>query len=477
MSAPHPRASAAVSPAVRRGPRRNAIRAVALVLAGAALVHASTPAVAPATATALAREAFVYGYPLVDGYGVLHSYALDPGSPEYKGPLNHLAHSRTVATPADKAVVAPNVDTPYSHVWLDLRTEPVVVTIPAFEAGRYVSLQLIDLHTYIVGYVTPRTNGTAGGDFLVAGPGWSGPVPPGIKAVFRSPTSLALGLFRTQLFDAADLPAVHRVQDGMKVTPLSAYLGQSPPPAAPALVPVAPIDVRREPTSPQYFAIVNWMLQFMPPIPEDAALRERVAAIGIGPGLPFAPADPALQAAITAGMRAGLGDLGERARRVRSSAELFGSREFLKDDHLVRAVGAMLGIYGNAAEEFLGVGYPADGAGRPFDGSFRYRIRFAPDGLPPVGAFWSITVYDAARTLYANPQNRQVINSPMLPGLVRDADGGITLYIQHESPGAGLEPNWLPVPRGTFVLTFRTYLPGEAIRTGRWLAPPVQRLD
>jgi hypothetical protein len=193
----------------------------------------------------------------------------------------------------------------------------------------------------------------------------------------------------------------------------------------------------------------------------------------VRPGRRFTPPD-ALRPAIVEGMGQGLEAMGNRARNVRSSAELFGSREFLGNDYLVRAVGAMLGILGNAAEEYLGVGWQADAEGRPFDGARRYRIRFAPGQLPPVDGFWSITAYTQQRLLYANPLRRYVINTPMLPALARDADGGITLHVQHDSPGAGREGNWLPCPATPFVLTLRTYLPQERIRSGRWTAPPVE---
>ena len=133
----------------------------------------------------------------------------------------------------------------------------------------------------------------------------------------------------------------------------------------------------------------------------------------------------------------------------------------------------MLGILGNAQEEFLGVGWQADVDGKPFDGSQRYSIHVAQGELPPVGAFWSITAYTAQKLLYANPLGRYAINSPMLPSLKRGPNGGITIYVQHDSPGKDLESNWLPVPDGPFGLTFRTYEPSEAIRDGRWHAPPV----
>ena len=167
----------------------------------------------------------------------------------------------------------------------------------------------------------------------------------------------------------------------------------------------------------------------------------------------------------------------EHAKRVRSSGEIFGSRQLFAGDHLARATGAFLGILGNAAEEYLGVGYQADARGRPFDGARRYTITFAPGGLPPVSAFWSITVYDADKHLYANEIDRYVISSRHIARMNPDSDGGVTIDLQHEAPALGRVANWLPCPPGPFGLTFRTYLPGESIRSGAWTPPPVKPHD
>ncbi len=236
---------------------------------------------------------------------------------------------------------------------------------------------------------------------------------------------------------------------------------------------IRPIDVRKETESLQFFTILNAMLAYMPLLREEAGLRSWFIKIGIVPGAPFEAPDEETRLAIIEGMRQGLGAMYARARTVKSSAELFGSRDYLKDDYLSRAVGALLGIYGNAAEEYLGVGYQADAEGHPFDGNHKYQIKFTADALPPVGAFWSITAYNASKFLIDNPINRYVINSPMLPSLKKDADGGFTLYLQPDSPGGDREPNWLPVSRDAFNLAFRTYQPGRAIIEGTWQAPPV----
>jgi hypothetical protein len=423
----------------------------------------------------IAEAAYIYGYPTVDAHNTLYEQALDPASPLFKASLNEIGHSRAVATPEDRAIVAPNVDTPYSYVWFDLRAEPVVLTVPAFDPGRYVSVQLNDLYTYIIGYVTPRTNGNAGGNYLIAGPEWQGDAPQGITGVFRSPTQLAFALCRTQLFDAADLPNVHAIQDGYRVRPLSQYLRRPAPAPAEPITRIKPMDVRKETGSFRFFAILNAMLSYMPVLDEERGLRAEFAAIGIAPGAAFAPEDDDLRSAIGRGMGAGLQRMRRRAPTVRSSAELFGSREHLGADYEIRAVGALLGIFGNAAEEYLGVGYQRDADGEAFHGRHQYRVKFEADKMPPVGAFWSLTVYTADKFLYANAINRYVINSPMVPALSTDSDGGFTLYIQHDSPGADREANWLPAPAGDFGLTFRCYQPGPAIRDGSWQAPPVAK--
>jgi hypothetical protein len=423
----------------------------------------------------IAQEAFIYGYPTVDVHNVIYRQVLDRTSPEFRASFNHIGHARTVATPAEHAIVSPNVDTPYSFAWLDLRAEPVVLTIPPFDAGRYVGLELFDLYTYIVGYVTPRTNGNAGGNFLGAGPDWVGQTPAGIKGVFRVPTQIAFGLYRTQLFDAADLANVHAIQDGYRVRTLSEYWSLPPRKAPPPFTDVRPVDVRKETDSLQFFAVLNAMLEYMPALDDEKGLRARFAEIGIAPAAPFAPSDEATCEAVVQGMAVGLQQMYRRAPTVRSSAELFGSREYLGHDYEIRAVGALLGIFGNAAEEYLGVGYQCDADGDAFNGAHQYRIKFEANKLPPVGAFWSITVYTAEKFVYANAINRYVVNSPMVPSLKKDAEGGFTLYVQHESPRADMESNWLPVPAEDFGLTFRCYQPGPAIRDGSWQAPPVMK--
>lgn len=403
------------------------------------------------------REAFVYGLASVDLYRILRNFALDDSSSEFKAPLNEIHHSRALADPADRSIVAMNVDTPYSYAWLDLRNGPVELTMPPVPEGRYMAAELFDLYTFIVGYISPRTTGRSGGTYLVVGPD-TGTIDSGGAPVFECPTHLCLVLVRTELFDDGDMVNVAALQDGIQVRALGG--GTVAP-----LVPIEAVDVRATPT-PRFLDVLAWMLSLMPVLPGDEGVRSRIEALA-------AAADG--EANITDGLADGQAEVIARTRTVRSSGEIFGSREMLQEDPLSRAAGAFLGILGNAAEEYLGVGYHGDADGRPFDGSHRYSIRFAPGGLPPVDAFWSITVYDADQFLYANPIHRYRVSSHDLVDTAMDPDGGLTIRVQNDPP-TDVTGIWLPCPPGRFSLTFRTYLPGLAIRSGAWTAPPVVRL-
>jgi hypothetical protein len=416
----------------------------------------------------LARAAVPFGLPTVDLHRILVNFALDPHNPEFKAPLNAIHHARGLADPSDVSVVAMNVDTPYSWAWLDLRSGPVVLAMPPHSADRYLSAQVVDLYTNILGYVSPRTFGNDRGVYAVRGPSGGSPGVD-VTAAFDCPTDLALVLVRTQLVDDEDLAEVAALQDQMSIT----ALGEPRP--MPASVPT--VDVRAT-LDGGFLRSLDWMLQFMPALPEDDPIREVLAGLGVGLGRVDAIlSEPGVDTETRERLALGAQDVKARCATVRSSAELFGSREFYAGDYLSRAAGALLGILGNAAEEYLGVGYQSDEHGQPFDGAHRYAITFPLERLPDVGAFWSITVYDAAGHLYANPLHRYVLGSRQIPAMVRDTDGALTILVQHEPPSPEQSPNWLPCPAGPFRLTFRTYLPGPAIRDGSWTAPPVRLVD
>jgi hypothetical protein len=462
--------------------RRGFVGGVALLPAlHFAAAHAQAGA-SPEEARVIAKEAYIYGFPIVDNYRIQHAYWVDKATPEYKGPWNQIWNSARVYTPADTAIQTPNSDTPYSFVGADLRSEPLVLTVPAMEKERYFSVQLIDYYTFNFDYIGTRTNGNGGGSFLLAGPGWKGDAPKGVEKVFRCETELAFPTYRTQLFDPADIDNVKKVQAGYKVQPLSAFLGQPAPMAAPVIDFIKPLTPAEEKTSPQFFDILNFVLQFCPTVPSEESLMARFARIGVGAGKTFdaGKLSPEIKTAIEQGMAdawvalAGLKKDVEEGKL--SSGDVFGTRQYLKGNYLYRMGAAVLGIYGNSKQEAMYPAYYLDAAKQKLDGANRYTLRFAPGQLPPVNAFWSLTMYDEPQSLLvANPLNRYLINSPMLPQLKRDADGGLTLIVQNESPGKDKEANWLPGPKGPFSMIMRLYWPKEAAMDGKWEQPPLQK--
>jgi hypothetical protein len=430
----------------------------------AAKTDAQRPSLAEVKA--IAEEGFVYGLPIVMNYGVMYEFVIDRNSGQWKAPFNEINNEARVFTPKDTSVPTPNSDTPYSLAWLDLRAEPMVLSVPAVPKPRYYSVMLCDGNTFNYGYIGSRATGTEPGDYLVVGPGWKGEKPAGIKQVFQSTTQFSIAVYRTQLFDPGDMDNVKKIQAGYKVQPLSAYLKQPAPPA-PAAVSFPKFD--KELVKTGFFDFLDFALQFAPPGPEEKATRERLARIGIGPGRTFDFKDLSLEhkAAVLLGMKEGSNKVDERVRTLGKRVNgwnvgsSFGDRAFYNGDWLLRAAAARAGIYGNDAVEAM---YPLtkeDATGEPLDGSkARYTLTFPAGQFPPVNAFWSVTMYDGkTQLLVENPINRYLINSPMLPSMKKNKDGSLTLYVQTKSPGKDKESNWLPAPDGPIYLVMRLYWP------------------
>lgn len=435
-----------------------------------------------AEARAIAKDAYIYGFPLVDSYRILHAYSVDIRNPEYKAPFNQISNIGRVFTPEDMAVQTPNSDTPYSMVAFDLRTEPLVLTVPEIESGRYFSIQFIDAYTFNFDYIGSRTTGNGGGNILLAGPNWNAATPDGIFKVVRSETEIGIAIYRTQLFNPADIDNVRKIQSGFAAQPLSAFLGRLAPNAAPPIDFVQPLTPATQKTDEAFFNILNFVLGFSTTHPSEKELMARFARIGIGAGKTFdvASLSPDMRKAIQDGMSdawQALADLNQAIVTGKvTSANLFGNREHLQGNYLYRFAAAALGIWGNSSDEAMYPAYRTDGSGAPLDGKNCYTLRFAPGHFPPVHAFWSATMYRLPESLlYANTLNRYLINSPMLPELERDADGGLTLYVQHESPGTDKESNWLPAPNGPFWITLRLYWPGPEALEGQWKQPALDK--
>lgn len=453
--------------------------------ASAASAAASGPT-APSLAEvrAIAEKGFVYGLPLVMNYAIMNAFSVNRESGQFKAPFNQIHCEANVFTHENTAVVTPNSDTPYCLLWVDLRAEPMVVSVPAVPKSRYYSVHLCDGNTFNYGFIGTRTTGPEAGDFLIVGPDWNGETPAGIKKVFRSSTQQSIVIFRTQLFSPADLAGVAKVQSGYKTQPLSAFLKQAPPATAPA-IDFPKIDDAM--LKANFFDYLDFALTFAPPGPEEKEIRAQLASIGIGPGktFDFKNLSPEHRTAVLEGMKAGDAKVDQA---VASFGKIIngwnvgsaqGDRSFFNGDWLLRAVGARAGIYGLDAAEAT---YPltrVDAAGEPLDSSkHAYTLTFAPDKLPPVNAFWSITMYDGtSQFLVKNPINRYLINSPMLPAMKKNPDGSLTLYIQKDSPGKAKESNWLPAPNGPMFVVMRLYWPKETppsifpLGGGTW-APP-----
>lgn len=463
----------------------NTLKFVALAVV---VVTASGPRMPHAQTTngdmqAIAEEALIYGFPMVMGYGVMYEYAVDTKSGQYKAPFNQLYNTARVYTPADVAVVTPNSDTPYSFVWADLRAEPLVISVPNIEKSRYYSVQLTDLYTFNYGYIGSRATGNDAGSYMIAGPRWKGDTPPGINKVFHCETDFSATIFRTQLFGPDDLDNVKKVQAGYKVQTLSVFLGTKPPAPAPAIA-WPKIDKAMAAEDP--FSYLNFILQFCPPAGPaevEKPMRARFAKIGIEAGKPF-PMDSFTaeqKASLAEGMKSGLASIKEYIEHAGEDengwhvAKMFGTRDFINGNWRMRAGAAMAGIYGNSPVEALYPLLATDSAGnKPDCSKNRYTLTFAKGQLPPVKAFWSVTMYDAkTQLLVANPIHRYLINSPMLPDLKKNADGSLTIYIQNESPGKDKESNWLPAPDGPIYVAMRLYWPEKAAADGTWKPPAV----
>jgi hypothetical protein len=433
------------------------------------------------------QEAYVYGFPLVMNYGIMYEYFVDRNSGQFKAPFNQIYNEARVFTPKDTAIVTPNSDTPYSFVGMDLRAEPLVFSLPEVEKNRYYVVQFIDMYTHNYAYLGTRSTGNDAGSYMVAGPNWKGKTPSGIKKVIHCETQFSLAGIRTQLLGADDMPNVVKVQAGYKVQTLSQFLKQSPPEAAPA-IDFPPFE--KDGMKLQFPKFLNYVLQFCPPVKEEKALRARFATVGIEAGKPFeleklSDADKTAEALA---VKEGYESIAKRRDNIGNNingwliGSILGDRAFYHGDWLMRAAGAMAGIYGNSAEEAV---YPLaknDADGQPLDGNkHNYTLTFAPGEYPPVNAFWSVTMYDGkTQLLVENSIDRYLINSPMLSSMKKNEDGSVSIYIQKDPPAAEYKSNWLPAPDGPIYLVMRLYWPKVTqpsilpAGSGTWKPPAIE---
>ena len=397
--------------------------------------------------------------------------------------MNAFSHMRAFP-PADfREVVRPNFDTLYSSAWLDLTQEPMIVSAPDTD-GRYYLLPILDMWSDVFAVPGKRTSGTGAAHFGIVPSGWTGTLPDGVQRI-EAPTPQLWMIGRTQTNGPADYAAVNQVQDGYRITPLSQW-GQTIQPVPVAIDPT--VDMTTPPltqvntlTAAQYFSYGADLMKLHPPHITDWSTIARLGRLGLVPGQSFDldQATPAVQAgleqAVVDGLKLMYAKLPTLARIVNGWQMNTDTMGVYGDYYLKRAIVAMVGLGANQPQDAI---YPlnvADADGQSMDGSKAYVLHFDQATLPPVEAFWSITMYDADGFQVANALNRFAIGDR--DALTYNADGSVDLYIQSQSPGADRESNWLPAPaQGLLGLTMRLYAPKAEALDGRWAPPAVKRV-
>jgi len=453
------------------------------------IAQASGQQISEQQAYEIARDAYVFAYPIVTMDVSMRQSTNVPNANTIplRAPINQFAHARTYPRVEDRDVVRYNFDTLYSPVWLDLASEPIVLSVPD-TGGRYYLLPMLDMWTDVFAVVGSRTTGTKAGNFALVAPGWNGTLPDGVTRIIApTPTIWILG--RTQTNGPADYESVHKVQDGYKLTPLSQW-GKSyaPPPN----VPIDPAIDNKTPPLVQVnkmdgIAVLSRLAVLMakhPPHANDYPILFRMRQIGLEPGKPFEASklDPALVRTINAAAKDALADVEQSGKSgagigthvngwfyQTSTVGTYGTA------YKLRAMGTLIGLGVNLPEDAI---YPAsfvDGEGKPYSGANRYVLHFDKGKFPPAGAFWSVTLYDKDGFQVPNVLSRFAIGDR--DKLKFNADGSLDLYIQNESPDADRESNWLPAPAGEFNLAMRLYSPRREVSDGGWTPPPVKKAN
>jgi hypothetical protein len=443
-------------------------------------------------AYAIGVDAYLYFYPLVTMDITRKQISnIEPGK-GFGGPMNAFINIPTYPTADIKAVVRPNFDTLYSSAWLDLTKEPVIVSTPD-TGGRYYLLPMLDMWTDVFASPGWRTTGTQAANFLIAPPGWRSDLRDRLIEEFKlpkdtqridAPTAYVWIIGRTKTDGPGDYDAVHRIQAGYKITPLSQW-GTTPAPVESKVDPT--VDMKTPPkvqvdTMParEYFAYAAELMKTNPPHITDQpiiAQMKRYLGLEVGKSFEIDRADPSVKKALD-GVPQGAQALMRwkvptLARVVNGWSMNTDTMGVYGNYYLKRAIVAQLGLGANLPEDAI---YPlnlGDESGRPLDGANKYAIHFEKGATPPVDAFWSITLYDAEGFQVANDLGRFAVSSWM--PFHYNSDGSLDLYFQKDSPGVDKEANWLPAPKGPFNLCLRLYAPKSEALTGKWDPPPVTR--
>ena len=425
------------------------------------------------SARLIAKEAWIYGFPIFYNYKTVYSYALDKNNSNGAKNFNTFKNYSKSFTALDTTIVTPNNDTPYSWAILNLSDEPIVLEVPEITKNRYYVMQLIDAYTYNFAYVGSRATGNKAGKYLIAGPKWKGETPKGIDKVFTSETNLVTILGRTEMDNVNETNIIKNIQSGYRIIPLHEYTKTTAPESVKYAMPL-PEWKEADYKSLEFINVLNSLLQYTVPDKSEKELLESFAKIGIVPGVPFDKSkfSPEILKAIEEGIAEGGKVLEESISKTTSSLNLFGTRADLKNNYVLRATAAAMGIYGNTKEEAVYVGSMNDKDGKPLDAASKYVLHFKKDQLPPVDYFWSITMYNLPqRNLVKNPINRYSIGD-RTKGIKYEPNGDLIIYLQTDSPGKDKENNWLPSPqKGGYNIIVRLYGPAKNVTSGDWKIP------
>lgn len=455
-------------------------------LATAMLLNNNTRAASPISseeAHAIGLQAYLYFYPLVT-MDVTRKQFVNVAHPDgVHAPMNVFSNMPAYPTAEMRQVVRPNFDTLYSAAWVDLTKEPMILSVPD-TGGRYYLMPMLDMWTDVFASPGWRTTGTQAGNFLLAPAVWQGSIPAGVKRI-NAPTPYVWIIGRTKTDGPADYDGVHKIQAGYALTPLS-HWGK---PAEPVIGRVDPsVDMKTPPKNQvdnmpadKFFTYAAELLKVIPPHVTDEPIVAQIRRLGIQPGqdLDFSKLDPNIQKALSSApadaqqlMKWKTPTLARIQNGWSMNTDTMG---VYGNYYLKRAIVAQMGLGANVPEDAI---YPLnlfDSTKQPLDGAEKYVIHFNKSDLPPVNAFWSITLYDSEGFQVSNVLNRFAVSSWM--PFKYNADGSLDLYFQNENPGKDLEGNWLPTPKGPFNLTMRLYAPKPDALTGKWAPPPITKVE
>lgn len=430
----------------------------------------------------IAIDAYIYGYPLVLMDMTRQVGTNVPRFGENAAPVNQFGSKRSFPDATFTTVVSPNADTLYSFAFLDISKEPMVLTVPEM-GNRYYLMQMLDAWTNVFAAPGTRTTGNGKGNFAITGPFWKGRLPEEIQEI-KSPTNMVWIIGRTQTNGKSDYAAVHDIQNKYKLAPLSSFGQQYSVPDSMPVNPnidmtTAPVDQVTRMDAVTFFGRLNALMKNNPPASADAEAIKRFAEIGIAPGRAFDLKD--LDSSITQQIVGGARDAMARifAAGKKPHGKNIGGWQFLPSvgrygtDYFWRSVVALVGLGANLAEDAIYSRATTDAKGELLTGANQYLVHFQKGQLPPVGAFWSITMYNASQFFVPNPIDRYAIGDR--DTLKFNDDGSLTLYIQNESPGKDKETNWLPAPKHSFNLLMRLYWPKKEILNGIWKPPNLER--